>query len=70
METTKQYMETVKPNSFTLRYGGVGSEAKIYWDNLLDLKMGIDAVMEAKKYLAKQMTEESIVVSEKPEQRR
>ena len=46
---------TVKPNSFQGRYGGVGTEFKIYFDTIEDIKQGIDAVVEAKNYLAKQL---------------
>lgn len=48
---------TVKPNSFQGRYGGVGTEFKIYFDSVEDIKAGIAAVIEGKKYLAAQLVE-------------
>ena len=50
----KQVIEniTVKPNSFQGRYGGVGSDFKIYFETAEDLKAGIDAVIIGRDYLA------------------
>jgi hypothetical protein len=57
METSKQQIETLKANSFSGRYGGVGSDFKLYFDTIEDLKRGIDAVIEAKAYLADKLAE-------------
>lgn len=50
----KQVIEnvTVKPNSFTFRWGGTGTDAKIYFDNEAELKAGIDMVISGRDYLA------------------
>ena len=46
METIAiQRIETVKPNSFCGRYGATGTDFKIYFDGVDDLKKGIDAVI-------------------------
>ena len=57
---TVTYAVTVKPNSFSFRYAGVGSEAKIYFEDLEDLKQGINAVIEGKKYAEKLMRESAV----------
>jgi|TARA_R100001530_G_scaffold62534_1_gene44994 hypothetical protein len=57
METKKgecksvQYVETVKANSFSGRYGGVGTDFKIYFDTIEDLKKGLDAILEGKRLM-------------------
>lgn len=57
MERTEVVNRSEKANSFSFRYGGVGSDAKIYWDTVDELKAGIDAVIEGKKYLAAELVE-------------
>ena len=54
METnrTEVMNRTERANSFSGRYAGVGSEFKIYWDSLDELKAGIDAVIDGRLYLA------------------
>lgn len=55
--------KTEKANSFQGRYSGVGSEFKLYWDSLEELKEGITAVIEAKKFLETKLNE-TIVAQE------
>lgn len=55
METTRQQIETLKANSFSGRYGGTGTDFKLYFDTVEDLKSGIDAIIEAKKYLSEKL---------------
>lgn len=52
-----QHIITVAPNSFQGRYGGTGTDFKIYFDTVEQLKKGIDAVIEAKAYLAQKLGE-------------
>lgn len=52
---------TVKPNSFEGRHGGVATGFKIYFDSVEDIKAGIDAVLEGKKYLAEKLAEVQLV---------
>lgn len=52
MEKNIQYVETVKPHSFQGRYGGVGTDFKVYFDDLEDLKDQLNAVVEGKKHIA------------------
>jgi hypothetical protein len=59
METNKQQIETLKANSFSGRYGGTGTDFKIYFDTVEELKKGIDAVIDCKEYLAKQLIEDN-----------
>ena len=55
METTKQQIETLKANSFQGRYGGVGTDFKLYFDTLEELKTCIDTVVAGRNYLAAQL---------------
>lgn len=65
MEITKQQIETLKANSFSGRYGAVGTDFKVYFDSLEELKAGIDAIVEAKKYLAEKLASDISIGGEK-----
>lgn len=52
-----QKIETIKPNSFMGRWNGTGTDFKIYFDTIEDLKAGIDAVMDGKAYFEKKIAE-------------
>ena len=47
----KQIIETIKANSFCGRYDGVGSDFKVYFDTIDELKNGIKNVIDGRKYL-------------------
>lgn len=49
---------TEKANNFSGRYAGVGSDFKIYFDTLEELKAGIDAIIAAKQHLDQSLKEE------------
>lgn len=57
MERTEVINRTEKPNSFSGRWGAVGTDFKIFFESLEDLKEGIDAVIAGKKYLTAQLVE-------------
>lgn len=57
MEKTEVVNRTEKANSFSGRYGGVGTDFKVYFDTVEELKAGIDAVIEGKKHLEEAMVE-------------
>lgn len=42
---------TEKANSFCGRYGGVGTDFKIYFDTVEQLKEGLNAVLEGQKVM-------------------
>jgi hypothetical protein len=67
MERTEVLNRTERANSFSGRYEGTGSDFKIYWDNLEDLKKGLDAVMEGRKYLAMKLKEVVLIESGEPQ---
>lgn len=50
-----------KPNSFCFRHGGVGTDCKVYFDDVVDLKLAIDAVLQGKMYLEVQLKTAEIV---------
>ena len=56
----KQVIETVRANSFSGRYGGTGTDFKIYFDTEEELKKGIDNVMAGKKHLYRNITEDDL----------
>jgi len=58
METTKVVNETLKANSFSGRYAGVGTDFKLYFDTIEELKEKIDAIIEGKKYLEQKLVQE------------
>ena len=58
MERTEIHNINEKANSFSGRYGGVGTDFKIYFDTLNDLIIGIENVISAKEHLAKRMLDE------------
>jgi len=60
MEINKQQIETLKANSFSCRYAGVGTDCKIFFDSLEELKAGIDAVIEGKSYLEHRIVEDTM----------
>lgn len=63
MQTT--YYETVKPNSFTGRYAGTGSDFKIYFDTLDELKEGIDTIILGRKHLQERLEVDIKIEEEK-----
>ena len=64
METSKQQIETLKANSFSGRYGGVGTDFKLYFDTLEQLREGINAVIEAKKYLEQKLSTTEVITND------
>jgi len=67
MEPTRTTIETLKSNSFSGRYAGTGTDFKLYFDTIEQLKSGIDSVIEAKNYLAEQLKEsETVNLEEDP----
>lgn len=47
MEKTEVRNITERANSFCGRYGGTGTDFKLYWDTLDELKTAISAVIDA-----------------------
>ena len=66
METTKQQIETLKANSFSGRYSGTGTDFKLYFDTIEELKDKIDAIVEGKKYLEQQLTASVVIEGDEP----
>lgn len=62
MEKKKVINETLRPNSFSGRYSGTGSDFKIYFDTVEELKEKIDAIVEAKQYLESKLAKVELEV--------
>jgi len=55
MEVERKQIENLKANSFQGRYGKTGTDFKVYFDTLEELKSGIDAVILGAKHLKEKL---------------
>lgn len=55
IQKTEILNKTERANSFSGRYASVGSDFKIYFDTLEELKQGIQNVLEASSFLQREL---------------
>lgn len=64
MEIRKEQVEYLKSSSFSGRYAGTGTDFKLYFDTVEELRDKIDAIILAKNYLQSRLNEDVIDAEE------